>query len=380
MIDMAAKRAWVAAAEDPQQLAALVEQIQKFAPPATLAYFEQYAKNPNSIEAKLSVSKRAKLYLDPELAGFRAAAAPGDIVAAVAVSMWILRNAFVRPEDTLAVMDGLTKGWLAGQKQVGQPRGAEGLGDKATIAEWRQALGLEGVAAFKYEPSQTSRPIAAELEQLFWQQVLTFEDPQIIEKIIAYTGGFSADLLASYDQAMLGHAGMAETYREKYLRPALDIKELGGCPSGSLGYAYYHQIVDNGLEVEIVKGNMTNVESRSVLVYAAQRILQVHDLWHCLTEYSTNPLDEIALQAFQLAQLGSPFSSNLLATLIVRSVFFIPNELKYLLEYISGGWQHGRGTPNLLGIKWEQHWNEGLGQLRQQYAIKVKPSFAVADN
>jgi ubiquinone biosynthesis protein Coq4 len=290
----------------------------------------------------------------------------------------LARIGFVVPEVTFVVMDALTDGWQRGKaaknlltvaweewldKPLNQVRTALNVTapaprDEKTLTEAASLLELD-------------RPIPADLKKLFWEEVEVVPGSNnVIEQIANFVRGFDDNLRQSYASAMSGHKGVLEAFEDGYLRGAFSIQDLRDYPAGTLGYAYYHQIVDNGLEPEILKSDQLVPFRGAVPDYTGQRILQTHDLWHCLTSYTTDGLDEIALQAFQLAQLGSAFSSNLLTMLMTRSVLLNPQMISYFMQAISYGWQHGRRTPPLIPVHWEQHWGDTIEQLRQQYQIE----------
>lgn len=293
-----------------------------------------------------------------------------SLEAVLMLAVLLTRISFVAPEESVSVMAALSSGWFKGKaaRDSGASINWQELA-KLPPDQIRSKLNLAGTA---HSSGQLERKIPPALVDLFWQQVeVTPGTNNIIEKISNYATAFSPELWQGYNTAMLEHQGTPEAYQEGFLNRRLDIQELRDYPAGTLGYTYYHQIVDNGLDVEILKwnnlGNYANVTE-----YAAQRILQTHDLWHCLTNYSTDGLEELALQAFQLAQLGSPFSSNLLATILTRDTLVMPENLLYIVPAVCYGWQHGRHNPPFLPVHWEQHWGDTLEQLRRQYHIQPK--------
>ena len=285
----------------------------------------------------------------------------------------LIRISFVVPEATVGVMNAITTGWTQGRaaKTLSQEKWAESW--NRPLDEVRRELNIAGLPAKSNAENllQTVRKVPPDLQALFWQEI---EAPvgttNIIEKVSGYGGAFDETLRAAYVSAMLSHPGVKEAYHEGFLRPPLELESLRNYPKGTLAYAYYHQIVDNGLDVEIIKSKyIPNVNN--VTDYAAHRILQTHDLWHPLTGYTTDGLDELALQTFQLAQLGSPFSSNLLATVITRNALFDPQSAFYIFGAMSEGWPLGLATAPFLPVKWEEHWDETIEELRQRYHIKV---------
>ncbi len=293
------------------------------------------------------------------------------------LSILLTRISFVVPEASFAVMDAIAGGWQRGKAAAPMlPVIWEELWDKS-LDELRQQFNLatpvlrqENLIGEAANWLQMEQKLPEELKELFWIEVENVtEQGNIIERVARYVAAFDDELKQRYANTIASHDGLVEAYKEGYLRPPLEIQDLRDCPAGTLGYSYYHQIVDNGLEVEIININKVPPTSGGLPEYVGRRILQTHDLWHCLTEYTTNGVDEVALQAFQLAQLGSPFSSNLLGTLLTRATLLNPQIAPYLMQAIAQGWQHGRETPPLLPVKWEHYWNTPIEEVRRQHNI-----------
>lgn len=285
----------------------------------------------------------------------------------------LIRISFVVPEATVGVMNAITTGWTQGRAAKTLPpekwaeswnRSLDEVRHELNIASPSPQTGAENLL-------QTVRKIPPGLKTLFWEEIeAPIGTTNIIEKVSGYGGAFDEPLRAAYVSAMLAHSGVEAAYQDGFLRPPLELESLRDYPKGTLAYAYYHQIVDNGLDVEIIKRRHIP-EVNSVTDYAAHRILQTHDLWHPLTGYTTDGLDELALQTFQLAQLGSPFSSNLLATVITRNALFDPQSAFYIFGAMSEGWPNGLATAPFLPVRWEDHWGDTIEELRQRYHIQV---------
>ena len=338
MLNQTLKTAFMAQAEQPGSLINLAELLRQAVAPAVLAGYQ--SESVGDLENLIRQG-------DWQAVSFRAAQ-NFELEAVLMLPLLLTRISFVAPEETLDIMDALVAGWTAGENPHAK---------MPTLA--------------RNSPlSNITRQIPAALQELFWQYVA--DDSNIIEKVFSLQATFDTDLHQAYAEAMLQHVGTPEAYAEGYLRGPLAIEDLRDYSAGTLGYAYYHQIVDNGLDIEILKGEQPRAKAGSLISYVNRRILQTHDLWHCVTEYTTQGDDEIILQAFQLAQLGSPFSPNLMAILLTQAALFSPQNIPYLMRYICAGWQHGRSNPPFLPIKWEQHWGETLEAIRQQYHLTPK--------
>ena len=105
---------------------------------------------------------------------------------------------------------------------------------------------------------------------------------------------------------------------EGYFAGQHTIEGLAAFPAGSIGREYYEFLTRNGLETNLatnytklhdyknVSGQLDRMPSE--IKYAIIRGFQVHDILHVVTGYTSSGLDELALQAFCLAQLQFPTS------------------------------------------------------------------------
>jgi ubiquinone biosynthesis protein Coq4 len=159
-----------------------------------------------------------------------------------------------------------------------------------------------------------------------------------------------------------------------------DIAALANCPSGSLGRSLYDMIIENGYDPEVLDRNSIALsELPHSLHYLNARILQMHDVWHLVAGYDTTSSNEIAISAFQLAQFGHNYSSMFLAAVMTISTIKEPRGFTILMQIITEAWQHGRETPVMMDIEWEQEWNNSLEDIRKEHSIPLYHSIFPAD-
>ncbi len=154
-----------------------------------------------------------------------------------------------------------------------------------------------------------------------------------------------------------------------------DMEQLARCPQNSLGYALHRLIIDNGYDPEVLQRDDIGLsELPHVLHYLNARILQMHEVWHLVAGYETTSSGEIAISAFQLAQFGHNYSSMFLAGVMAISTFKEPRGFNILMQIINEGWVHGRESPALMDIEFEQEWEASLEDIRRKYDIPVLQS------
>ena len=177
----------------------------------------------------------------------------------------------------------------------------------------------------------------------------------------------------------INHPGAAAALRNE-VPGHTDIEALAKCPETSLGRSLYNMIIENGYDPEVLDRNEIALsELPHSLHYLNARILQMHDVWHLVAGYETTSSNEIAISAFQLAQFGHNYSSMFLAAVMTISTFKEPRGFTILMQIINEAWQHGRETPVMMDIEWEQEWNHSLEQIRKTHDIPVYQSIFPAD-
>ncbi len=85
-----------------------------------------------------------------------------------------------------------------------------------------------------------------------------------------------------------------------------------------------------------------------------------HDIWHVITGFDISEIGEIGLQAFYLAQFGLPFSGLVVASGLVGSILYQPEETGLLLDAVARGWHMGKQAKPLIAQRWEEMWSKPL--------------------
>lgn len=153
------------------------------------------------------------------------------------------------------------------------------------------------------------------------------------------------------------------------------IEDLAACPEGSLGHTFYRMTIDNGFDLEVLDRENLNLEGLpEPLHYLNARILQLHDLWHIVGGYHLTGLHEIAISGFQLAQFGHGYSAMFLAMVVGSTSLKANAYCPLMLETILSAWVHGRQTPALLGVVWEDIWAKPTEEIRRELGVSIYES------
>lgn len=107
---------------------------------------------------------------------------------------------------------------------------------------------------------------------------------------------------------LLANQALATLIAEQWRPAPIDLDALESLPEGSLGQIYARQLKDQGLTPESL---LDPNPIRSDTDYITHRLRETHDIVHVLTGFGTDPVGEIGLQAFNLAQNRSPMAALL---------------------------------------------------------------------
>ena len=269
----------------------------------------------------------------------------GNTDAAITVAASLAQAAFTAPENIAAIYDATACGWLA------RPTPGPDIPGSTKPAE----------------------PLTTNFWDIFWELAEDSTKGMGAGEITTRTAGLAARLAPSFQPraaaASAAYPG-ATTAAANGFPARIRMQNLQMAPVGSLGHEFYRLLVDNNYDIEVLDRDTLNLQSLiAPLDYLNARMLQTHDLWHITAGYHTTKLHEIALSAFQLSQFGHNYSAMFLALVVTTAAHTAPAAIPLLLETICTAWQHGRATPPMMLIPWEQAWAEPTEVLRVRYGI-----------
>jgi ubiquinone biosynthesis protein COQ4 len=144
----------------------------------------------------------------------------------------------------------------------------------------------------------------------------------------------------------------------------VDLEALRELPADTLGGAYVRFLDRRGLDPDLFQAPPGLPE---IPAYVAQRMRQVHDLWHVLTGYDTDIRGEIGLQAFTWAQTGMP-SAALIA--IGGALRFGARDPR-IVAVVVDGYRRGRRARFLPPLRLEDHFARKLADVRRDLGIEA---------
>ncbi|KAF9243536.1 ubiquinone biosynthesis protein Coq4 [Melanogaster broomeanus] len=149
----------------------------------------------------------------------------------------------------------------------------------------------------------------------------------------------------------------------------LDTEKLKVLPDGTFGREYIRW-----LEV----CNVTPDSREPVhyiddpeLAYVMQRYRETHDFYHALFALRVSALPELALKAFEFANLGFPMTALALGASIKMKT---AQRERLWREFVPWGIRCGGGARCLLTVYWEQRWEQDVGEIKKELGVWDPPA------
>jgi ubiquinone biosynthesis protein Coq4 len=188
-----------------------------------------------------------------------------------------------------------------------------------------------------------------------------------------------ADVIDKYVKAMEADPEIAAFAHEQWYAEPLEIGSLEPFGPGTLGHAYREFMVSNDLIEHLAEGYRELHEQFAtagkldrmpdILKYKVLRGYQTHDLHHVLTGYPATPLGELALQAFQLAQVEFPYAAMWMAVVTGHMSFVDPWLIRPAMDAIAHGWAYGRDARSIQFVRFEEQLDQPLELIRREYRL-----------
>ncbi|NMO22705.1 hypothetical protein HPC49_42120 [Pyxidicoccus fallax] len=174
-------------------------------------------------------------------------------------------------------------------------------------------------------------------------------------------------------ERLMHHDTAARAFVDRPRMGLLHIASLRALPQGTLGRAFADHLVENGLDPDA----LPYLEARTDEEYVRAHMLESHDVWHVLTGFPTDVAGELGVQAFSLAQVGSPFALGILAGGLANTLLYAFSERDERMRAIVRGWLLGRRARILFGAPWRQMWEMPLEEVRQRFGLDLSAVEAV---
>ena len=150
-------------------------------------------------------------------------------------------------------------------------------------------------------------------------------------------------------------------------RIRLDLPRLRALPPGTFGHAAARFLDERGLDPEAFPRRPTPDGN----TWLRAHLYESHDLWHVATGFDTDVAGEAGLQAFYLAQFPARLASILLAIVFFNTFLYRFDEKDARMDAIVRGWQLGKTARQLIGVRWDELWEQPLAEVRARLDLPV---------
>lgn len=201
------------------------------------------------------------------------------------------------------------------------------------------------------------------------QVARTIKDPQRLKDILDLVPMLAPPQAMRRVTDGLWHIpSAAQALRERPRLGRVDLNTLRTLPPGTLGRTFADHVADNGLDLSALPHlpAMTDTE------YVRAHLQEVHDIWHVLTGFSTRVAGELGLQAFSLAQVGSPFAAGILTGGLANTLLYAFPERDVRMRAIVRGWLLGKRARLLFGGAWALMWERPLEEIRATFGLELE--------
>lgn len=159
--------------------------------------------------------------------------------------------------------------------------------------------------------------------------------------------------------------------RPEIVPAQVDYDALRQLPAHTLGGAYARHLDDNGLSPELMAvANVVPMEPD--LDYLMRRLRQSHDVFHPLTGLGTQPYQEVVIHAFTFGQLRLPHSLLIVMLGGIKHLV-LEGRWEVVTKGLLQAHEAGLRADFLLGVRWEDHWDEPLDDVQRRYRITPCP-------
>jgi ubiquinone biosynthesis protein Coq4 len=204
--------------------------------------------------------------------------------------------------------------------------------------------------------------------------VRALREPEKLDDILELAGVLAPPMaMRRLVERLMGSPDAAQALIERPRMGLLHLSRLRALPEGTLGRTLADHLVENGLDPDA----LPYLEAHTDEEYVRAHMLESHDVWHVLTGFPTDVPGELGIQAFSLAQIGSPFALGILAGGLANTLLYAFSERDTRMRSIVRGWLLGQRARLLFGAPWRQMWELPLAEVRQRYGLDLDTIDAV---
>lgn len=147
----------------------------------------------------------------------------------------------------------------------------------------------------------------------------------------------------------------------------IDYDALRRLPASTLGGAYVRHLDDNKLSADYQAAATRHIDDPD-MAYLMRRFRQTHDVWHALLGIGVTGHEEVLVHWFTYGQLRLPVSALIMVFGTMKHLV-LERRWGALRHSMLEAYRAGRGAAPLLGVYWEDYWQEPLASVRAAYSV-----------
>lgn len=147
----------------------------------------------------------------------------------------------------------------------------------------------------------------------------------------------------------------------------VDYDVLRRLPDTTLGGAYVKHLDSNKLSADYQAAKTRHIEDPE-MAYLMRRFRQTHDVWHALLGIGVTGREEVIVHWFTYGQLRLPVSALIMVFGTMKEIV-LARRWDTLRHSTLEAYRAGRAAAPLLGVYWEDYWEEPLDSVRAAYGV-----------
>ena len=147
----------------------------------------------------------------------------------------------------------------------------------------------------------------------------------------------------------------------------VDYAALRRLPASTLGGAYVRHLDDNKITADYQAAKTRHIDDPD-MAYLMRRFRQTHDVWHALLGLGITGHEEVIIHWFSFGQLRLPVSALIMVFGTMKHLV-LERRWGALRHSMLEAYRAGRDAAPLLGVYWEDYWEEPLDTVRAAYGV-----------
>lgn len=158
------------------------------------------------------------------------------------------------------------------------------------------------------------------------------------------------------------------TERPELSSERVDYARLRELSPETFGGAYVRHLDGNHITADYQAAATRHVADPD-MAYLMRRFRQTHDVWHALLGIGITGHEEVLIHWFSYGQLRLPVSALIMVFGSLKHLVF-ERRWEALRHSALEAYHAGRDAAPLLGVYWEDLWEQPLSRVRDSYGIR----------